>query len=237
MRFDLFAANALNISRNKAAELILGGKILLNGAVCDKPSFKASPGDEILLTDEIYVGRGALKLKTFLQNFALEECVRGKEALDVGASTGGFTQILLANGAKSVTCVDVGTNQLDPALKADTRVKFYENTDVREFRGWKFSLITCDVSFISLLEILPALNENAANGALIIALFKPQFEVGREAKRNKKGVVTDAKDVKAARAKFELAASRLGWILEISALCEIKGKEGNAEFFYAFNKR
>ena len=133
--------------------------------------------------------------------------------------------------------MDVGTNQLDPALKADARVKFYENTDVREFRGWKFSLITCDVSFISLLEILPALNENAANGALIIALFKPQFEVGREAKRNKKGVVTDAKDVKAARAKFELAASRLGWILEISALCEIKGKEGNAEFFYAFNKR
>ena len=380
MRFDLFTAHRLNISRNKAAELIKHGKILLNGRICSKPSFevgefdkfdgtdglnlkacknddaknsaeaetknlrgvnladapetaceKAPSGEQNLnangakieLVGEIYVGRGALKLKSFLAACPLE--VKGKNALDVGSSTGGFVQILLQNGAKSVTALDVGSSQLDKSLRTDARVKVAENTDVREFAAGfqssakdgkfddseqnlksqiepnfnpgksnfaerdgflsepcepafspsnltqagaktdeansacinlaaktqnakfdssaaknvasKFDLITCDVSFISLKEILPSIDALAGENCDIILLFKPQFEVGRTAKRNKKGVVTDAKAVREARAKFELAAANLGWIMRQTSECEVKGKEGNAEFFYAFNKR
>ena len=388
MRFDLFVANRLNISRNKAAELIKSGKILLNGKICSKPSFevgefdkfdgtdglnldgtasvnlsdgknggvkksaaaetknlreanltdaaqiegeKARNGEQNLkangakieLVGEIYVGRGALKLKSFLAAYPLE--VRGKNALDVGSSTGGFVQILLQNGVKSVTALDVGSSQLYKSLRADSRVKVAENTDVREFASGfqsqvsdgkfdgteqnlknqiepnfdpgksnfaeqdeflnessepafaplnltqtgaktdesnltdtdfvaknqnakfdshaaknsarKFDLITCDVSFISLKEILPSIDALAGENCDIILLFKPQFEVGRGAKRNKKGVVTDVKAVREARAKFELAAANLGWIMRQTLECEVKGKEGNAEFFYAFNKR
>ena len=383
MRFDLFVANRLNISRNKAAELIKSGKILLNGKICSKSSFEVGEFDkfdgtdalnldeatgvnlkagknsaeaetknlrETNLTDavetarkkacigkqnlktnsqkielvgEIYVGRGALKLKSFLAACPLE--VKGKNALDVGSSTGGFVQILLQNGVKSVTALDVGSSQLDESLRADSRVIVAENTDVREFAtGFqnsakdgkfngveqnlktqiepnfnldksnfaeqdgllnepcepafvpsnltqagsktdesnltdadfaeknqnakfdsratknvapKFDLITCDVSFISLKEILPSIDALASQNCDIILLFKPQFEVGRSAKRNKKGVVTDAKAVREARAKFELAAANLGWVMRQTRECEVKGKEGNAEFFYAFNKR
>ena len=375
MRFDLFTASRLNISRNKAAELIKSGKILLNGKICSKPSFevgefdkfdgtdglnldeitginlkagknsaelenknlcesnltdaaqtardKARSGEQNLnangakieLVGEIYVGRGALKLKSFLAAYPLD--VRGKNALDIGSSTGGFVQILLQNGVKSVIALDVGSSQLDKSLRADARVKVAENTDVREFAAGfqsslsdgkfdgaeqnfnlgksnfteqdgflgepskdafspsnltqagaktdeanlagvnlapkiqnakfdpraaknvapKFDLITCDVSFISLKEILPSIDALAGENCDIILLFKPQFEVGRMAKRNKKGVVTDAKAVREARAKFELAAANLGWIMRQTLECEVKGKEGNAEFFYAFNKR
>ena len=388
MRFDLFVASRLNISRNKAAELIKSGKILLNGQICFKPSFEVGEfdkfdglgglnldgtasvnlndgkndgvkngaaaeaknlrdanladareaacekarngernlnpnGAKIELVGEIYVGRGALKLKSFLAAYSLE--IKGKNALDVGSSTGGFVQILLQNGVKSVTALDVGGSQLDESLRADSRVIVAENTDVREFAtgfqsqvsdgkfdgskqnlktqiepnfnpgksnfaeqdgffgepskdalassnlmqigaktdeaNWacvnlapkiqdaelnsrvaknvapKFDLITCDVSFISLKEILPSIDALAGENCDIILLFKPQFEVGRNAKRNKKGVVTDAKAVREARAKFELAAANLGWIMRQTLECEVKGKEGNAEFFYAFNKR
>ena len=388
MRFDLFTASRLNISRNKAAELIKNGKILLNGQICSKPSFEVGEfdkfdgsdelnldgtasvnlndgknddakksaaaetknlrgvnltdasetacekarngeqnlnanGPKIELVGEIYVGRGALKLKSFLAACPLE--IKGKNALDVGSSTGGFVQILLQNDVKSVTALDVGSSQLDKSLRADSRVKVAENTDVREFAAGfqnsakdgkfdgaeqnlknqiepnfnpgksnfaeqdeflnessepafapsnltqagaktdesnladvyfatksqnakfdpraaknvarKFDLITCDVSFISLKEILPSIDALAGENCDIILLFKPQFEVGRSAKRNKKGVVTDAKSVREARAKFELAAANLGWIMRQTLECEVKGKEGNAEFFYAFNKR
>ena len=388
MRFDLFVASRLNISRNKAAELIKSGKILLNGKICSKPSFEVGEfdkfdgsdglnldgtasvnlndgknddakksvaaetknlrgvnladareaacvkarngernlnpnGAKIELVGEIYVGRGALKLKSFLAAYPLE--VKGKNALDVGSSTGGFVQILLQNGVKSVTALDVGSSQLDKSLRTDARVKVAENTDVREFAAGfqnsakdgkfdgaeqnlknqiepnfnpgksnfaeqdgflsepckpafapsnltqagaktdesnltdagfatknqnakfdphaaknaarKFDLITCDVSFISLKEILPSIDALAGENCDIILLFKPQFEVGRSAKRNKKGVVTDAKAVREARAKFELAAANLGWVMRQTRECEVKGKEGNAEFFYAFNKR
>ncbi|MDO5045968.1 SAM-dependent methyltransferase, partial [Campylobacter sp.] len=138
--------------------------------------------------------------------------------------------------------LDVGDSQLDESLKNNSRVEAMENTDIRDFareakfedEGMKFDVVTCDVSFISVTQILADIIR-VANKDIII-LFKPQFEVGREAKRNKKGVVTDAKAVSQARAKFELAAANLSLALKACQQCEIKGKEGNAEFFYAFNK-
>ena len=159
----------------------------------------------------------------------------GADVLDVGSSTGGFVQILLQRGAESVTALDVGSSQLSEILRRDPRVIVRENTDIREFASKKkFDLITCDVSFISLNLILESL-VRLAKSALIV-LFKPQFEVGAEIKRNKKGVLKDEKAVRAARAKFERLCAELGLAVMHASACKITGKEGNREFFYILKR-
>lgn len=159
----------------------------------------------------------------------------GADVLDVGSSTGGFVQILLQRGAKSVTALDVGSSQLSEILRRSPRVIVRENTDIREFASEKkFDLITCDVSFISLNLILKSL-ASLAKSALIV-LFKPQFEVGTEIKRNKKGVLKDEKAVCAARAKFERRCAELGLAALHASACKITGKEGNQEFFYLLKR-
>ena len=400
MRFDLLVANTLKISRNQAAALIKQDKILLRGAVQNRPSAQISPeqSGEISATDQIYVSRGALKLAGFLDELAenglLASCaanspnsaaeiskphsdtkgadskstatqkagtvttqissadfaatdkilganeadkipsaaaattksakatteairtaktsadtaellqtgagkqtveflqtsagaetvghlkmdagakaaeisntaasksgckagacrreggaeplqikrlqkdilnLAGADVLDVGASTGGFVQILLQRGAKSVTALDVGSSQLSEILRRDPRVIVRENTDIREFASKKkFDLITCDVSFISLNLILKSL-ASLAKSALIV-LFKPQFEVGTEIKRNKKGVLKDEKAARGARAKFERLCAELGLAVLHAGACKITGKEGNQEFFYLLKR-
>ena len=391
MRFDLLVANTLKISRNQATALIKQDKILLRGAVQNRPSAQIAPeqSGEISATDQIYVSRGALKLAGFLdelsENGLLASCsvnlpnsaaeiskpysnansadskaittqipgadfaatdkilgadetteipsataakiaetnteairnaktsadtavllqtgagkqtveflqtgkgaeavghlqmdagaetaeisnaveasksgdkadrcrskgsaeplqtkrsqkdilnLAGADVLDVGSSTGGFVQILLQRGAKSVTALDVGSLQLSEILRRDPRVIVRENTDIREFASKKkFDLITCDVSFISLNLILKSL-ARLAKSALIV-LFKPQFEVGTEAKRNKKGVLKDEKAVCAARAKFERLCAELGLAALHASACKITGKEGNQEFFYLLKR-
>lgn len=389
MRFDLLVANTLKISRNQAAALIKQDKILLRGAVQNRPSVQIAPeqSGEISATDQIYVSRGALKLAGFLDELAenglLASCaanssnsaaeiskprsgaksadsksaatqkagtvttqissadfaatdkilgadeadkipsaavattksakattevirtaktsaetakllqtgagkqtveflqtdadaetaeilnaakasksggktgaccressadlvqmkpsqkdilnLAGADVLDVGSSTGGFVQILLQRGAKSVTALDVGSSQLSEILRRDPRVIVRENTDIREFASEKkFDLITCDVSFISLNLILKSLASLAKNA--LIVLFKPQFEVGAEIKRNKKGVLKDEKAVCAARAKFERLCAELGLAVLHASACKITGKEGNQEFFYLLKR-
>ena len=159
----------------------------------------------------------------------------GADVLDVGSSTGGFVQILLQHGAKSVTALDVGSSQLSEILRRDPRVIVCENTDIRKFESKKkFDHITCDVSFISLNLILKSL-ASLAKSALIV-LFKPQFEVGTEAKRNKKGVLKDEKAARRARAKFERLCAELGLTVLHTGACKITGKEGNQEFFYLLKR-
>ena len=389
MRFDLLVANTLKISRNQAAALIKQDKILLRGAVQNRPSAQIAPeqSGEISAIDQIYVSRGALKLAGFLDELAengllvgcgtnspssaaeiskpcsgaksadsksaatqkagtvttqissadfaatdkilgadeadkipsaaaattrsakaTTEAIRtaktnadtaellqtgagkrtvkflqtstgtktagllnaakasksggkvgacrneggakpmqaeplqkdilnlaGADVLDVGSSTGGFVQILLQRGAKSVTALDVGSSQLSEILRRDPRVIVRENTDIRKFESEKkFDLITCDVSFISLNLILKNLASLAKNA--LIVLFKPQFEVGAEIKRNKKGVLKDEKAVCAARAKFERLCAELGLVALHASACKITGKEGNREFFYLLKR-
>ncbi|WP_298978801.1 SAM-dependent methyltransferase [uncultured Campylobacter sp.] len=390
MRFDLLVANTLKISRNQAATLIKQDKILLRGAVQNRPSAQIAPeqSGEIGTAEQIYVSRGALKLAGFLDELAengllascsvnlpnsateiskpcsaakdadskatatqissadfaatdkilsanetteipsataakiaetnteairtaktadtaellqtgagkqtveflqmsigaetagllqtdagaetteilnaakasktggkVDACRRegsaepmqaepsqkdilnlaGADVLDVGSSTGGFVQILLQRGAKSVTALDVGSSQLSEILRRDPRVIVRENTDIREFTSEKkFDLITCDVSFISLNLILKSL-ASLAKSALIV-LFKPQFEVGAEAKRNKKGVLKDEKAAHGARAKFERLCAELGLAVLHTGACKITGKEGNQEFFYLLKR-
>jgi len=159
----------------------------------------------------------------------------GADVLDVGSSTGGFVQILLQCGAKSVTALDVGSSQLSEILRRSPRVIVRENTDIREFESEKkFDLITCDVSFISLNLILKSLASLAKNA--LIVLFKPQFEVGAEIKRNKKGVLKDEKAVCAARVKFERLCAELRLATLHASACKITGKEGNREFFYLLKR-
>ena len=391
MRFDLLVANTLKISRNQAAALIKQDKILLRGAVQNRPSAQIAPeqSGEISAIDQIYVSRGALKLAGFLDELAenglLASCganspsaaaeiskpysaakgadskaaatqissadfaatdkilgadetteilsataakiaetntkairnvktsaeaakllqtgtgkhtveflqmstgsetagllqadadaetteilnaakasksgdkagtccneggaelvqtkpsqkdilnLAGVDVLDVGSSTGGFVQILLQRGAKSVTALDVGSSQLSEILRRDPRVIVRENTDIREFESEKkFDLITCDVSFISLNLILKSLASLAKNA--LIVLFKPQFEVGAEIKRNKKGVLKDEKAAHGARAKFERLCAELGLATLHASACKITGKEGNREFFYLLKR-
>lgn len=231
MRADEAVSKALNISRSKASALIKEQKILLNDEVLTKPARSVDEGAKISCLEDIFVSRGALKLKAFLESSKLS--VSGKSALDIGSSTGGFAQILLRGGVRSLACVDVGSAQLDDLLRSDERVEVYENTDIREFsRAGGFDLVTADISFVSLLLILPSIKKLVNDD--IIMLFKPQFEVGKEAKRDKKGVVKDEKAIRAARARFEKACAELGFVLISCAECQIKGKNGNQEIFYHY---
>lgn len=240
MRADLFVANSLKISRNKASELILDGKIEIDGRKISKASADIVNSDvnshsRISVLGDIYVGRGAIKLNGFLERIHLD--LRELNALDIGSSTGGFVQALLANGIKSVVALDVGSGQLADVLREDSRVEVRENTDIRDFAlsdGRKFGLITADVSFIPLEMILKSVD--VLSEFAIILLFKPQFQVGIAAKRDKRGVVKNESEIAKAKSRFERECLKLGWELKDSAECVIKGKEGNLERFYYFTK-
>ena len=236
MRLDaLLVERGLVESRTKAQALIKEGSVAVDGKVIDKPSFKPKEDANIeVFGDTRFVSRAARKLKGFLDLHPV--AIEGKRCLDVGASTGGFTQILLERGAESVTAIDVGTSQLHERLRNDTRVRSVESTDIRNFKSdAPFEVVTCDVSFISLHHILSDLDRLASG--LLIVLFKPQFEVGREAKRDRHGVVTDEKAIREAQRRFERAAGELGWRLMVKELSSLPGKEGNHEWFYCFINR
>jgi len=221
-------------SRNKAAELIKNKKIKIDGNIITKASFKVEESMKIeILEDEFYVSRAAFKLKYFL--FEIDILLKNKTALDIGSSTGGFTQILLKNDIKEVSCVDVGSNQLHETIRDDKRLKIFENTDIRKFNpNHTFDIVTCDVSFISILNILDDINKLAKSD--IIILYKPQYEVGNNIKRNRAGVVQDNKAIQIQRDKFISHTFKLGWVLQHSSLSKVAGKEGNIEELFYFKK-
>jgi len=234
IRLDQYLVeNNLVDSRNKAQQLIKDSKVTVNKKVITKPSFKISD-ESVELDDEyVYVSRAAYKLKNFLPLLPFH--VRGMKALDIGSSTGGFTEVLLLNDVSSVTSVDVGSSQLHEKLLNDKRVTSVQNQDIREFKSdTAFELITCDVSFISLTHILEAIN--SLSSKYMIVLFKPQFEVGKDVKRDKHGVVTDKKAISAAMTKFEDNCSLMGWNKILMEASSITGKEGNVEYCYCYEK-
>jgi len=220
-------------SRNRAIDAIKRGKVFIDGKRA-KPSTKCNSDSKIDIdVEKFYVSRASKKLELFLDEYPLE--LMGKKALDIGSSTGGFVQILLEKGVKSVVAVDVGSNQLSENLKSDKKVKNFENCDIRNFDCDKvFDIITCDVSFISVLNIIKDIDRFAKDK--IIILFKPQFEVGREAKRDKTGVVIDEDAINVAMQRVEKAAEKPGWKMIGKSRSKLKGKEGNVEWFYLFEK-
>jgi len=222
-------------SRNRALEAIKSGIVKVDGKK-PKPSTSIT-NDSVVEVEKFkfYVSRAAKKLEGFLDGYNLS--LQDKIALDIGSSTGGFAQILLENGIKEIDCVDVGDNQLHISLRNDSRVNLYENTDIREFDSSKdYDVISCDVSFISILQIIDAIENLARSGCDILILYKPQFEVGKEIKRDSKGVVQDIDAITKAKQRFEAKAKELGWEQRANTLSSLKGKEGNQEYMYHFQK-
>ena len=235
MRLDAFLVERGDFaSRNKAAEAIRAGRVSVGGRQITKPSYKVGPEDEISVAKgEDWVSRAAGKLVGYLREHPV--AVAGKTCLDIGSSTGGFTQVLLHQGAAQVDAVDVGRDQLHLSLREDPRVHVYESTDIRDFNpGIRYPIIVSDVSFISLSHILPSIVRLAEEEAEVILLFKPQFEVGREAKRDRRGVVTDEGAIAAAMERFEKETAALGWELLRKIPSTVAGKEGNLEWVYHF---
>lgn len=226
--------NSLAQSRNKAQSLIKDGHVSVNSKVVLKSSHKLEDSDKVEVKEhKNYVSRSAFKLSGFLDELKLD--IKDAVALDIGSSTGGFTQVLLEYGAAEVTAVDVGKEQLHVSLREDARVHSYESCDIRDFKSdKKFDLVVSDVAFISLLHILDDVERLASDK--IILLFKPQFEVGREAKRDKNGVVTDEKAILHAMIKFEDACELKGWKRILKSPSQLTGKEGNLEYCYCYEK-
>lgn len=225
---------AFTQSRNKAQTLIKEGFVRVNFKVIKKSSFKVEDNDEVTLKEhKVYVSRSAFKLSRFLDELKLD--IKNNIALDIGSSTGGFTQVLLERGVKEVSAVDVGRDQLHKSLKEDERVHSYESCDIRKFQSdKKFDIVVSDVAFISLLHILDDV-DRLANGKIIL-LFKPQFEVGREAKRDNNGVVLDEKAIMDAMVKFEDVCELKRWTLVLKSPSKLIGKDGNLEYCYYFEK-
>lgn len=234
MRLDTWLVqNGKYSSRNKAQDAIKEGLVSVGGSVINKAAHEV--GEELVEVEEsdVYVSRAGLKLKAFLQSNPLP--LSGKRCLDIGSSTGGFSQVLLEQGVKTVTAVDVGKDQFARELRKDSRVSLYEETDIRDFKTEQtFPVVSCDVSFISLHHILQSIDKLAAD--IIILLFKPQFEVGRDAKRNKSGIVLDTQAVDSSRKTFENACSELNWTLIKCEESQVLGKEGNREYFYLYRQ-
>ncbi len=236
MRLDHYlVAKNLATSRTKAQALIKKGYVSVNEKVILKPAYKLEDIDGVSVQEhENYVSRAAYKLKAFLEELSLD--VSSKVALDIGASTGGFTQVLLEAGVSEVSAVDVGREQLYESLKNDKRVFSYESCDIRDFQSDKsFDIVVSDVSFISLLYILDDVQRLLKKG-IIILLFKPQFEVGKEAKRDKHGVVLDKKAIALAMKKFEDVCISKEWKLVLKSPSQLTGKEGNLEYCYCYEK-
>ena len=224
-------------SRQKAKEAILEHKVRYEGAVLTKPSLELEPLSLNPARLEIashLISRAGYKLQDFLAHLpALTKSLKplhiaGSMVLDIGSSTGGFAQVLLESSAKHIVCVDVGSNQLHPSLRQNPRITLFENCDIRDFHTTiDFDLITCDVSFISLRLILPAILRFESPSLLL--LFKPQFEVGKDAKRNKKGVLQDPHIGEQSLEEFCALLSQTHTYITYKS--DILGKEGNAEYF------
>jgi len=232
MRLDEYLVrNEFVESRNKAKELIKNKKVKVNGKVANKPSLDVENA-EIKILEKVYVSRAAWKLKNYLEKYNIS--FEGKSVLDVGSSTGGFSEVALERGAKKVVCVDVGDNQLHSKIRKNPKVEVYENTDIRDFTySTKFDILVSDVSFISLLKIFEKLKTLSDE---MILLFKPQFEVGKEVKRDKRGVVVDKDAIKKARENFEKEINKEFEIIR-SEESSIRGKEGNIEYIYHLRRR
>ncbi len=224
----------LAASRERARALIMAGQVTVDDRAISKAgaAVAADARIEVAARDHPYVGRGGVKLAHALDDFAIDPS--GKRALDVGASTGGFTDVLLQRGAAHVIALDVGRGQLDWRLRTDPRVAVHEGVNARSLTvadvPEPVDLVTIDVSFISLAHILPALPPLLAPGADVVALVKPQFEAGRE-QVGKHGLVTDPAVHQEVIERVTAQARATGLVRVAMAPSAIKGATGNQEFF------
>ncbi len=220
-------------SRTRAQALIMAGRVRSSGIRLEKPGARVDPGIALTVDPgERYVSRGGLKLEGALA--MLEGCVTGCTALDVGASTGGFTQVLLEAGASGVLALDVGRGQLDWSLRTDPRVTVIEGCNARYLDPSDLpfgpDMAVIDVSFISLTLILPAVFRCLPDHGRVVALVKPQFEAGRS-KVGKGGIVRDPAVHREVLERIAAFAFENSWGILSVAVSSIRGAEGNVEFF------
>ncbi|MDQ7047260.1 MAG: TlyA family RNA methyltransferase [Sulfurovum sp.] len=223
-------------SRNRANDAIKAGLVTVDGKKA-KASAKVDESTMVAVEDtKFYVSRAGRKLESFLLEHPMD--LADKRALDIGSSTGGFAQIVLEHDVASLSCVDVGKDQLHISLRQNDKVSLYEATDIRDFESTEaFELITCDVSFISILKITEDIDRLSQSDTDIVILYKPQFEVGKDVKRDSKGVVQDLDTIARRKEEFEAAMVKLGWEEKYQTLSSLRGKEGNQEYLYHFVKR
>ncbi len=239
MRLDIYLTEkGIASSRTRAQELIRSGAVTVNGKAVTKASFPTDDGMNVdcdLSLECKYVSRGGLKLEAALEHFGID--VTGKACIDIGASTGGFTDCLLQRGAKLVYAVDSGTAQLSEKLKADKRVRSFENTNARYLKDSdfdiSFDIAVMDVSFISQTKLYSAVTEVLAKDGIFISLVKPQFEVGKR-KIGKGGIVNDEKARSDALDAVISAASGYGLCCIGAIDSPISGGDGNKEFLACF---
>ncbi|WP_243812070.1 TlyA family RNA methyltransferase [Candidatus Nanosynbacter sp. TM7-008] len=220
----------LATTRSQADNFIRLGYVFLNKKIVQKSGTMVSDSDEIKLEKkETYVSRAGLKLASVAEYFHLN--FQDKTVLDIGSSTGGFTDYSLRHGAKKVFAVDVGTDQLHPSLRPNPKIVLHEKTDIRDFyTDEAIDIIVGDVSFISLREILPHVAENLMNsGTVLIAMVKPQFEAGRH--QVNKGIIKNDKVRRQILSDFEDWAKKYFVILDKKD-SEVAGSKGNLERFY-----
>ena len=220
-------------TKSQANRLIKQGLVFVNGVKVEKPAKNCTLQDEITISDEIYVSRGAYKLRKAIEEFNIT--VTGKVCADIGASTGGFTQILLQHNAEKVFAIDVGTDQLHPSLIVNPKVVNLPQTHILKIKNIpeKIDLVVVDLSFISLRKVLPHMLELFGSNTEFVLLFKPQFEVGREI--NKKGVIKPSSAIKS-RDDFLLYLSETFSLNAQHILSPISGQCGNIEFLVHFKR-
>ncbi len=238
VRLDsLLVERGMAASRERARALVLAGQVTVDGAVVSKAGTAVRPEADVALVqpDHPYVGRGGLKLAYALDYWTLG--VAGRDALDIGASTGGFTDVLLQRGARTVIALDVGHGQLDWRLRNDPRVVVLEGVNARRLEPSMLphlvDIVTIDVSFISLRLVLPRVPPLLRPGADVVALVKPQFEAGRE-EVGRKGLVVDPAVHERVLASVREAAARDGLRQVDATPSPVKGATGNQEFLVHF---
>jgi len=234
-RLDRLVAKHSGVaSRERAQRLIMAGRVRVAGDIVDKPGTMVAEDADVVVVEDArdYVSRGGSKLEGGLDTFAVD--VAGRDVIDVGASTGGFTDCVLRRGARRVVAVDVGYGQFAWSLRQDSRVTLLERTNARHLVAGDLafapSLAVIDVSFISLRLILPAVSGVLAAGGEIVALVKPQFEVGR-GQVGKGGVVRDPALHQSAVRSVRQAALDLGFAVLGECASPLLGPKGNREFF------
>lgn len=231
---QLMVIRQLVSTRSQAGSYIKLGQVKINGQVVSKPGYLVSDSDQISLSaKKQYVSRAGLKLASVAGKFGLD--FQDKTVLDVGSSTGGFTDYALKHGAKKVIAVDVGTDQLHPSLHNNSKIELHEQTDIRNLENLSSEpeIALIDVSFISLRDVLPHVAKLSSPHTQIIAMVKPQFEAGK--KQTNKGIIKNDRMRRDILKDFETWAQTL-FVIQNKADSEVAGTKGNLERFYLLKK-
>lgn len=228
----------LTQSRSAGENLIERGSVLVNGKKITKRSFDVTDTDSIEITEVLkFVGRGGEKLEHALKTWKIN--LKDLVALDIGSSTGGFVDCALQGGVKKIFAVDVGTNQLDARLRENEKIVIMEKTDIRDVKSLSPTpdIAFVDVSFISLTLVLPHAYRLIKEKGNVIALVKPQFEVGREIAQKYKGIIRDENEQKIVLSRVKVDAEKIGFKVENEIESPIYGGDGNKEYLLFLKKR